>query len=329
VASSETNEALQWHDPEWVAEAVEWIDANVDRAGDIDHFHSYPWATAFRVPTDDGPVWFKACIDELAPEVGTLELLGARRPDLVPRLITGDRSRGWMLLADAGERMRELESQPGQLERWERAVSEYAQLQLDVADDAEAFVAAGVPDRRGMLLAEQLERLLEDGDALQPAVDEALSDAEVAEVRALVPRIAGEVQQLASLDLPETIQHDDLHDANVFVRDGRYRIIDWGDACVANPLLSLSVALGVVASRFGIEADAPEVERVRDAYLEPFSERRSRAELVTAMPIVLRLGGIANAIKWHEIVGALPEWTRGPYADVVPYKLRQLLERCA
>jgi Ser/Thr protein kinase RdoA (MazF antagonist) len=27
-----------------------------------------------------------------------------------------------------------------------------------------------------------------------------------------------------------TLQHDDLHDGNVFVRDGRYLFFDWGTA---------------------------------------------------------------------------------------------------
>ena len=33
--------------------------------------------------------------------------------------------------------------------------------------------------------------------------------------------------------IAETIQHDDLNDGAVYVRDGRYVILDWGDACVS------------------------------------------------------------------------------------------------
>jgi hypothetical protein len=328
VASSETNEALRWHDPDWLAQVADWIDAHVERTGDLDQFHSYPWATAIRVPTADGPVWFKACIEELAHEVGTLELLSARRPELVPRVLASDRARGWLLLADAGERMRELESRPGQLERWGEAVARYAQLQLDVAPDADRFADVGVPDRRGSV-AVQFARVLDDERATKPPTDEPLVDAEIEQVRALVPRLAGEEEEVDALGLPYTIQHDDLHDANVFVRDGDYRIIDWGDACVANPLLSMSVMLGVVAYRFGVDADAPEVARVRAAYLEPFTVLAASEELRLALDSVNRLGHACNTIKWYEVMTAIAPDERADFNVGLPFRLRRMVELCA
>jgi hypothetical protein len=36
-------------------------------------------------------------------------------------------------------------------------------------------------------------------------------------------------RQLSAVAIPETVQHDDLHDGQVFVRDGRYLFFDWGD----------------------------------------------------------------------------------------------------
>ena len=327
MASSETNETLRWHDPAWVADAVGWIDARVERTGEVDHFHSYPWATAMRVPTSSGTVWFKACIEELAHEVGTLELLTARRPELVPELIAGDRELGWMLMEDAGERMRELESTPGQLERWEKAVALYAELQLEAAPDADEFVEAGVPDRRGAVAA-QVARVLEDERATRPANGEPLDDGELARLRAIVPRIAEEERRVDSLGLPYSIQHDDLHDANIFVRDGAYRIIDWGDACVTSPLLSLTIAQAVVAYRYGVEQDAPEVTRVRDAYLEPFTRLAARAELLDALDAMILVGYACGTIKWYEVMAAIDSDRRAMFDVELPARLRRLLELC-
>ena len=329
MASAETNEALRWNDPSWLAAATGWIDERVERTGEVEQPHIYPWATALRVPTQDGPVWFKACVPELAHEVRTLELLAARRPELVPPLLASDRTEGWMLLGDAGTRLRDLEGTPGQIERWERAVAAYAQLQLDVAADADAFVAGGVPDRRGTRAVGELGILLVDEAALKPPVDEALSDGEIERLRALLPRIAEEAETLDALGLPDSIQHDDLHDANVFLRDGEYRIIDWGDSSIAQPLLSSSVMLQFVAWRLDVGADAPEVRRVRDAYLEPFTAFVPREELAAATPVVARLGQLSGALKWNDVVKAIPDWTRAEWVDAVPYKLRLLVELCA
>ena len=47
--------------------------------------------------------------------------------------------------------------------------------------------------------------------------------------------------------VPETIQHDDLHDGQVYVRNGSYRLLDWGDACVSHPFFTMAVTLeGVI-----------------------------------------------------------------------------------
>ncbi len=327
MASSETNTALAWNDPHWLAEATAWIDANVERTGELDRFHSYPWATAIRAPTAAGIVWFKACIAELAHEVSTLELLNVRRPDAVPGLLAGDRERGWMLLEDAGERMRELEPLGGQLERWETAVRLYAKLQLDVAPAADRFAAGGVPDRRGRV-AEGFRAVLGDERATKPTSESALTDEELERIHAVVPRLADAEQELDELGLPYTIQHDDLHDANVFVRDGSYRIIDWGDACVANPLLSLTVALAVVAYRFGVEDDAPEVARVQAAYLEPFAALVPAAELERAAPLARLVGYACGTIKWHEVMSAISGEQRAPFDVELPERLRRMLELC-
>jgi hypothetical protein len=328
VASSETNETLRWHDPTWLAEVESWIDTRIERRGDIDQFHSYPWATALRVPTADGQVWFKACLSELAHEVTTLQLLAARRPEVVPRLLAGDRARGWMLLEDAGLRMRDQEAQPGHVERWHDAVARFAQLQLDVADDADAFTAGGVPDRRG-LVTPQFAEAIEDEQVTKPPNDEALTEQEVDALRALVPRLDAEERQLDALGLPYSIQHDDLHDANIFIRNGNYRIIDWGDACVANPLLSLTIALGALAYQLGVDRNAPEVARVRDAYLEQFTALSPRNELLDAMEMTIRVGHACGTIKWCEVIRAIPPEFRSPYDEGIPKRLRRLLELCA
>ncbi len=58
-----------------------------------------------------------------------------------------------------------------------------------------------------------------------------------------MPRVGEMCDELAGYGLPETIQHDDFHDGQVFVRDGRYLLLDWGDACVSHPFFTLSVTL--------------------------------------------------------------------------------------
>ncbi len=287
--------SARWEDPRFLAEAHAWIDGELARlglrrAGGIEQPHVYPWSTVLRVPTDGGDVWFKANADGLRYEAGLVRLLAARRPDCAPPLLGADLERGWMLLADAGRRLRELQEEERDVSRWLDVLPLYAGVQLDLAGDVDELLALGVPDLRLATLAERYERLVAEAD-----VEQRFRDA--------VPRVAELCVELAAFGIPETIQHDDLHDGQVFVRDGRYLLMDWGDACVSHPFFTLSVTLeGVLAWGLDDVEGSVDTAPFRDAYLAPWSERYG-GDLVRACGLALRLGWAARAVNAHAAGG--------------------------
>ena len=273
--------APDWTDPAWLAEAEAWIRARVAPTGAIEQPHVRPWATALRVPTADGVVWFKASAPEVAHEGPVVELLSARRPDLVPPLLAFDRDRAWMLSADGGTRLRELVESERDLSRWLDVLPAYAGLQRDAAADVDAFLAAGVPDRRLAVLPELYRGLADRLD------DERL--------RAEVPHVDAMCAELAGYGIPETIQHDDLHDAQVFVEDGAYRVLDWGDSVVSHPFMTLAVTLdGVIAWGVDDVEGSEDLAPYLRAYLEPWGDP---AELEPAAALSRRLGWILRVLS--------------------------------
>jgi aminoglycoside phosphotransferase (APT) family kinase protein len=124
-----------------------------------------------------------------------------------------------------------------------------------------------------------------------------------------------------------TIQHDDLHSGNVFVHNGRYLFFDWGDACVAHPFLTLHVTMRVLAYELGLEEGARELDRFRDAYLEPWTAFRPLHELVLAVPAADLLGAVGRALNWQLVADATPLADRGEYDEAVADRLRLLAER--
>jgi phosphotransferase family enzyme len=223
-------------------------------------------------------------------------------------------------MEDAGVRLSDLHPNGPPLATWEELLRAYAQLQLDVAPAADALVVAGVPDRRLPRLVEGLLRVLDNGRLVRPPCGAALDDDELARLRALVPELVDAVELVAALELPDSVQHDDLHAWNVCVRDGGYRFIDWGDACVAQPLLSLSVPL----AHAGGGADA--TARLRDAYLEPWTALRPRREFLAGCDAAVWLAHVTGVLKWELISSALSDEERAGYEDVIPRRLRRLLE---
>jgi hypothetical protein len=278
----------------WLDAVHCWIAEQLDGSptGAVDQPHVRPWSTVLRVPTANGIVWFKANHPDLAHEARVVSLIAARAPDLVPELLAADFERGWMLMRDGGERLREVIARERSLERWLTVLPLYAELQLELTGDAEQLIAVGAPDRRLAALP----------DAAAP-LD--LTGEKLAEVRDWC-------DQLAALGIRETIEHDDLHDGQVFVgSDGRYAFFDWGDACVTHPFCSLAVTLE------GALHPTVDVAPFLDAYLEPFERFAPRGELRAAARDAMRLGWVVRALFYREQAAAL-----GPAAGDDPVLLR-------
>jgi hypothetical protein len=316
---------LLWTRPEWLSEANDWIREHVDVAGEIEQPHVRWWSTVLRVPTADGVVWFKACHPSHGFEPALALELARLRPENVIEVLAADADRGWMITADAGSRLRELLTSADDLVRWEEFLPRYSDVQLAAADRAEHLLEIGVPDERLAVLPEHLDRVLADHEILVVDREDGLDEGQHARLVASVPEVRQRTEDLAAFGIPETVQHDDLHDGNVFVRDGKYLVFDWGDSCVSHPFHSLVVTLRATAWRFELPPGDVRLERMRDAYLEPFAAYGSRPELLDAFAIAYRLGTIARSLSWYRAVLAFPEIAPDE-SDSVPYGLKLFLE---
>lgn len=182
-------------------------------------------------------------------------------------------------MRDGGRRLREVIRSAADLGRWVDVLPLYAELQIDFAPRREELLSLGVPDQGLADLPGQFERLLDEPDAWRLDEPQGLTGAEYERLRAAVPELAGVCRDLVAFGIPETIQHDDLHDGNVFVDDGRYVFFDWGDSCISHPFHTLVVTLRSIAHGHQVEPGSPELERLRDAYFEPWTRQAPRADL--------------------------------------------------
>ena len=314
-----------WIDARWLAAVKDWLDQQLEElgfqsAGPVEQPHVRPWSTVLRMPTTGGDVWFKANMPLLAYEAAVVELLAARRPDVVPGLLATDLERGWMLMADGGERLREVVERERDLGRWLDVLPRYGGLQIEMAQDIGRLLGLGLPDRRLETLASQYDELLGRVDMV--------TEDESRRLHALVPEIAELCDRLASASVPETIQHDDLHDGQVFVRDSRYLFFDWGDACVSHPFFSMSVTLeGGLAWGLDDVERSEDIAPFRDAYLEPFRGFAAWEELQAAHEVALRLGPICRALNVDRFASALQSPYREEQLQGVGVRLRMLLAR--
>lgn len=261
---------LPWDDGRWFDDAAAWIDARVRRTGELELLRTRPWSALIRVPTAEGDVWFKESAPADAYEAALTELLAARRPECVPEVLAAEGAR--LLTRDAGPSVRELLERDRPAPAWREIVSLYAELQIDLVDDADRLLALGVPDSR--------------------------------------PETFGHP---VSGDLPATLIHEEVHDGNVHVRDGRPVFIDWAEASVSHPFAGMTNTLRMVGWRSGWEPGGPEVRALRDAYLEPWTRYAPLSELRPQFGEGYALGALARAATWARILAPLSPAAREDY----------------
>ena len=297
----------RWLEPSWRAQALRWVENQLGelglaRTGQPEQPHVRPWATALRIPTDRGPVWLKASAPGTAYEHGLLQVLGEVAPEQVLVPLAGDPSSAWSLLPDGGTTLRGwlAQRERERFDRWTDLVQEHAALQRATAPAIDRLLAAGTPDLRP--------------GRVEVVIGAVLSDASIDAVlrrrgeREWLPHILEAATALTESSVPSTIQHDDLHDANVLLNGAAYRVFDWGDASVAHPFGVFLVLRRQLASSAGVSEHGRELTRLEDAYLECFADLAPVSELRLDLRRAEYVAGVGRIWSWaRALLGATAE----------------------
>jgi len=284
-----------------------------------------PWAEVWRIEAVEGRWWLKINSAATAYEPHVLEVLSGSGTTLLPAVRTHP-TQPWSLLADAGRSARDVLAAAPPEERiafWSALLPAYAELQRSV--DAAPLRAAGLPDLSAGSLLAVYDELVADGGWYVPAVAPELTADQWAQIRAAGPRLAAAAQRLAETR-PPAIQHDDLHDGNVFVSDGRTMIIDWGDAVLAHPFGTLLVSLDVLAAQLDCSRDDPRLRPVAEGYLEVWrTGGESRAELDRELGLAVRTAALSRAAGWRRALGTPESGRELGFADAVAHWMTRVV----
>jgi hypothetical protein len=259
-----------------------------------------PWGTVLRVPVAGGVAWLKACAPVQKFEPRLTAFLASRWPDRLPEVIAYNEEPPRLLLGDAGSPL----GIGGDPTPWLELLPRYAELQRTEAAHADEHLVGGVPDRRLAKFPALYKTML--------ARASSLSSGELAQLRAFTKRFSELCAELRARGIPETIQHDDLHGANIYRRDGELRILDWGDSCISHPFRTLYVTY----EHLFLSRDDPWRTRLRDAYLEPWGQS---SELRESFALAERLGPFGHVFKSLPLLDTIPTPEQSRYLpDLAP-----------
>jgi hypothetical protein len=300
-----------WDQGSWRGAVLDWAERELTarglRATGRRDVRLRPWSVLVRIPVEpEAPTraaprglaaaWLKASPPAGAFEAPLTAALARWVPDYVLEPLAVDADRGWALLPDGGALFREvLDRGPADPRAWEEPLRQYATVQRALVPYTKDLEHLGVPSARTTALPEVFDRTVEFIRSVvvprqhHPPVDPA-------RLHALRPRLLNWCAELAGLGIPDSLDHADLHDGQLFNPEpGRFTFFDWGDAAVSHPFCSFLVPAGWITERYGPEA----LPRLRDAYLEPWTGNgRTTAELRRALTLAGRLGVIGRAVSW-------------------------------
>ncbi len=287
-----------WEEPVWREAFLRWAERGLTAHGLTTArrltVRLRPWSVLVRMAADGEPdVWLKANPAASAFEAGLTRALAGWVPGHVLNPLAVDADRGWSLLPDGGTLFRDAlrHDSAGGGRAWEEALRQYASMQRVLAPHAGELVRLGVPDARPAALPLTFDRLVEENATLDPATRTAL--------RAQRPRLTDWCDELAASGIPDSLDHNDLHDGQFFAPGpGRFTFFDWGDAAVSHPFCSLLVPLSTAAEQYGPQV----LPGLRDAYLDPWTDTGlTSAGLRRVASLAGRLGAVGRACSWGRL----------------------------
>ena len=232
-----------------------------------------------RATTDAGRFYLKCSADIFRSEAMVTAALAARSPDLLPDVIAVDERRGWLLMADFGDRT--LGDEPP--DQWHRALPAYAALQQDWLDRAAQLTELGAWSRPVTGLADRVAATGDD-DFLMAKLEPELRERWLA----AAPTLAEQCRRLSAIGAPATLVHGDLHPWNVTADQVGMRFFDWTDAAVSHPFIDLAT--------FIPRCDDPSLRRqMWEVYIDSWRDHLTAAEIDDAARIALVVGMLTSS----------------------------------
>lgn len=311
-------EEIGWHDT-----ACDWISMQLAALGltaisPTVQQRAWGLSCTMMVATDAGDVYFKATPEFMAHEGRAMQAVAERCPELLPAPLAVDATRGWALMPDyGGDMLHECRD----ISIWEEALRVFAKAQVAQAAHIGFWQALNIPDRRIGRMVEMIDPLIVACEQMMSGGENGLSDTEIDALQALSMPLKLLCARLTQYSVPHTMVHGDLG-GNILIQEAGFTYFDWTDICVSHPFFEMATISGAYFDE-SVLKDNPDAEvRLRDAYLEAWTEYMPMERLIEAFEESRPLGALHQMMTYMwirtniapdarpELDGGLLHWTR-------------------
>jgi hypothetical protein len=211
-----------------------------------------PWSSVRRLPTADGDIYLKQTPPLLSLEPELIQILRTQFNAPVPDIIAVNTDLHCFLMKDAGKPYYDFKNGATRLQWITNAIQDYHYIQDSCVPHTSDLITLGVPDWRLTQLPALYEQLIQQEALL---IEDGIRLSALRQLPRLTATCVSLCEQLSSFNLPETLDHCDLHGGNVLIdaASSRTTLIDWGETVITHPFFSRTALLQNLVDYYGFE----------------------------------------------------------------------------
>lgn len=292
----------------WLKEAQEWIRNSLsDRPVDFaDEFRQYNAGDSFalvRFATRNGPAyWLKATGESNKHELAITATLSELFPQYLPPFVAKREDWNAWVTEDAGKPL----GIPHSPARLARAIEALAELQMQSLDHVPRLEETGCFDQRLAVVHRHLTELIAFlEEAMGHQISTKVHPLQPLRLREIGTIVGAACLKMEELGIPSSLVNGDINLDNILYDGSRHTFIDWSEAGVGNPFLTLQQLIQHVV-RDGERLDW--IAELRGSYKRKWLTALTESQIDRAfvlMPLLMMISYLYGR----------GDWLRSPHRD--------------
>lgn len=321
----------RWGSSSWLDSVQTWINRvceayQVEQTGRLERVDTTLGSTVLALTTQAGDLYFKAGAPTRQHEARLVATAAPFSGGRIQAPLAIESQRGWMLTPGAGIPLsHSTDRTPGM---WRRALSEAAQLQLELSEHKETL-----SEFADGMLPTDVPYYLEDALALHASLPKDhpfhVSETDVEWLTSKAEVVTAAAAVLTESSLPMTLVQGNLGASQIIVpwsHRAPLVFLGWGGASIGHPFGILGPVLDELTEGFGAEIDEEPVLSALNDYLDVWAAFGSREELLDLVgPAIL----LANAQRHRYLMDLLRDADLKDQTAAAPEVMRVLAAACA
>lgn len=290
-----------WDQPGATGPVVDLIDTELAQQGRVrtgppELVRRWSISTVLLIPTDQGPVWFKAVPPVFAHEGALARWVASAQPRHAAAVLGS--GPGWLLTEGLPEGGRDGTG------RQEGPLAAAVRVQRASIGRSAELIALGCPERSPARITADLDLLVDRTDLL--------GGPEAQGLVAALPELTRLLEEADGDGTPTVLVHGDIQEENALWTGRSWALIDWTDAALTHPFAELARPLMQATPGQRARAEAEFTQAWADV-LSP----RAVSRALRLAPVLGAAHQVGNYVRIVEAVGAtdgldalLREWVR-------------------